>query len=72
MKTLEGANIPNERVIMLYNEALEMSNSIREDGERGSMVMGPDHIAPESFVETVIRNKVGGYSQEFLNFDFLN
>jgi Ca2+-binding EF-hand superfamily protein len=71
MKTLEGANIQNERVIMMYNEALEMSNSIREDG-RGTMIGGPDHMAPESFVETVIKNKVGGYSQEFLNFEFLN
>ena len=73
MKMLEGANIPNDRVIMLYNEALEMSNSIREEGMgKGTMVAGPDHMSPESFVETVIKNKIGGYSQEFLNFEFLN
>jgi hypothetical protein len=73
MKTLEGANIPNERVIMLYNESLERSNSMREDGiAKGTMVGGPDHMAPESFVETFIRNKAGGFGQEFLNFEFIN
>ena len=73
MKTLEGANIPNERVIMLYNESLERSNSMREDGiAKGTMVGGPDHMAPESFVETYIRNKAGGFGQEFLNFEFIN
>ena len=73
MKTLEGANIPNERVIMLYNESLERSNSMREDGiAKGTMVGGPDHMAPESFVETFVRNKAGGFGQEFLNFEFIN
>lgn len=73
MKTLEGANILNERVIMLYNESLERSNSMREDGmAKGIMVGGPDHMAPESFVETFIRNKAGGFGQEFLNFEFIN
>jgi hypothetical protein len=73
MKTLEGANISNERVIMLYNESLERSNSMREDGiAKGTMVGGPDHMAPESFVETFIRNKAGGFGQEFLNFEFIN
>jgi hypothetical protein len=73
MKTLEGANIPNDRVILLYNETLERSNSMREDGNaKGTMVVGPDHMAPESFVETFIRNKAGGFCQEFLNFDFIN
>jgi hypothetical protein len=87
MKSLEGATIPNERVIILFNEALEMSSySEKEDrlthhassmlGAGSSMLPSkpnndPDKMSPECFVEAVIRNRIGGYGKEFLDFDFL-
>ena len=80
MKSLEGGNIQNERVIMLFNEALEMSNNVRDEevkvGAIGSAAAiaggGPDKMSPGCFVEAVIRNRIGGYGSEFLSFDFLN
>jgi Ca2+-binding EF-hand superfamily protein len=80
MKSLEGGTIPNERVIMLFNDALEMSSNVREEevkvGAVGSAAAiaggGPDKMSPGSFVEAVIRNRIGGYGSEFLSFDFLN
>jgi len=80
MKSLEGGSIQNERVIMLFNEALEMSNSVRDEevkvGAIGSAAAiaggGPDKMSPSCFVEAVIRNRIGGYGSDFLSFDFLN
>ena len=66
MKSLEGNNIPNERVIMLFNEALEMS-----EGAGNSEGAAFDKMSPQSFVEAVIRNRIGGYGNEFLDFEFM-
>ena len=38
MKSLEGGNIPNERIIMLFNEALEMSSTARDQEIKGSSI----------------------------------
>jgi hypothetical protein len=65
---------------MLFNEALEMSNNVRDEevkvGAIGSAAAiaggGPDKMSPTCFVEAVIRNRIGGYGSEFLSFDFLN
>jgi hypothetical protein len=35
MKSLEGGSIQNERVIWLFNEALEMSSSMRDEEIKG-------------------------------------
>lgn len=80
MKSLEGGNIQNERVIMLFNEALEMSSSVRDEevkiGAIGTVAAiaggGPDKMSPACFVEAVIRNRIGGFGSEFLSFEFLN
>ena len=69
MKSLEGGNIANERIIMLFNEALEMTTT-EKDGGTGAG--GPDKMSPLSFVEAMIRNRIGGYGNEFLDFEFMN
>ena len=66
MKSLEGAGIANERVIVLFNEALEMSSN--DGATKGSG--DPDKMSPACFVEAVIRNRIGGYGSEFLDFEF--
>ena len=43
MISLEGGNIANERIIMLFNEALEMTTT-EKDGGTGAG--GPDKMSP--------------------------
>lgn len=62
MRNIEGATISNDKVIMLFNEALELSNNDNE----GTF---SDKIQPQCFVETMIRNRIGGYGSEFLDFE---
>ncbi len=57
---------------MLFNEALELSTTANREEEDGKGLGGPDKMNPQCFVETVIRNRIGGYGSEFLNFEFLN
>ena len=64
MRNIEGATISNDKVIMLFNEALELSNS-DNDGNFS------DKIQPQCFVETMIRNRIGGYGSEFLDFELI-
>lgn len=62
MKNIEGSQISQDRVIMLFNEALELSN---REGD------STDKIEPNCFVETMMKNRVGGYGVEFLDFEFI-
>ena len=97
MKSLEGSTVSNERVVLLFKEAVEMSNELEqislknggEDSPRGGAMGGnganaigygnggagipsSDKISPECFVETVVKHRLGGYGNEFLDFEFLN
>jgi hypothetical protein len=85
MKSLEGNNISQDRVIILFNEALEMTSTEKDEddkdrvGSSGKLLVqggqsskaGSDKMSPQCFVEAVIRNRLGGYGSEFLNFDFI-
>ena len=77
MRNLEGPNIPNERVIVLFNEALEMSSTNnyggheKDDPSKPINNSDPDKMSPQCFVEAVIRNRLGGYGNEFLDFGFI-
>lgn len=67
MKSLEGVpsnQMSGERVLTLFKEALELSNQIMDEGPS-------DKISPECFVQTIVKNKIGGYGNEFLDFEFL-
>ncbi len=68
MKSLEGvpsSQMGNERILQLFKEALELSNEVMDEGPS-------DKMSPECFVQTIVKHKVGGYGNEFLDFDFLS
>lgn len=54
-------NIPNEKVIQLFNKALDMSVSDHEELS--------DKMTPEAFVETMIAYGIGGYGADPFNLD---
>ena len=56
MRSLEPS-VTNERIIVLFNEALEMSD---DDSD-------PDKMSPQCFVETVIKHRLGGHGADFLD-----
>ena len=78
MRGLEGPAVSIERVVLLFKEAVDLSNEheqmlIQNDpekmnGGRGALI---DKISPECFVETIVKNRVGGYGFEFLDFEYL-
>ena len=89
MRSLEGSTVNNERVVMLFKEAVELSNELEqmrmqdEDVDQSNLnVSGhgignggsglSDKISPECFVETVVKYRLGGYGNEFLDFEYLN
>lgn len=73
IKSLEG-NMPMDKVISLFNEALDSTENMvepeldengEETGDNG------DKMSPEAFVEMIIRNRVGGYGNEVIDFSYL-
>lgn len=93
--------ISNERIVMLFKEAVEMSNELEQmnmqnpdingnidienntfsntggtggvhGGNISAALATSDRISPECFVETVVKHRLGGYGNEFLDFEFLN
>eukprot|EP00347_Sterkiella_histriomuscorum_P023473 403334509 len=90
MKSLEGSSgmNSNERIVMLFKEAVELSNELEQmnlhqnsdnnnehgdlGGQGNGKITGSDKISPECFVETVVRHRLGGYGNEFLDFEYLN
>ncbi|CDW78083.1 UNKNOWN [Stylonychia lemnae] len=82
MKSLEGSAVSHERVILLFREAVELSNEMEQmriqnediDDFTGNNVMSQglsDKISPECFVDTVVKHRLGGYGNEFIDFEYL-
>jgi hypothetical protein len=64
IKAIE-VNMPMEKIIQLFNEALDSTNNEEESNNDS------DKMAPESFVETILRNKIGGFGNEQIDFNGL-